>query len=80
MCPIYIEAVIQISDGPQTLKEGRLRALKRSQEREAARPLLSAVVSRAAGTDWGRPESFSRPAGTFADHAGFEADLRGWVQ
>lgn len=32
MCPIYIEAVIQISKGLQSLKEGRLQTPKCSQE------------------------------------------------
>lgn len=38
MCPIYIEAVIQISKGPQNVKEGRLQALQRSQEWKLAYP------------------------------------------
>lgn len=38
MCAIYIEAVIQISKGPQSLKEGRLHTLKCSQEWKLAYP------------------------------------------
>lgn len=76
MCPIYFEAVIQISKGPQNLKEGRLQALKHSQEWKMAYPAPhSCGVTVLVGIDWEELKSFSRPAEMFANQAGFEANL-----
>lgn len=81
MCPIYIEAVIQISRGPQNLKEGRLQALKCSQEWKMAYPTThSCGIAVLVGIDWEKLKSFSRPAEMFANQASFEANLQGWVK
>lgn len=81
LCPIYIEAVIQISKGPQTLKEGRLQALKCSQEWKMAYPpphCHRAPVL--VGNHWEELTSVSRSADTFAAQVGFEANLQACVK
>lgn len=79
MCPIYIEAVTQFSEGPQDLKESQPPALECSQEREwsiSSTELWHYSPEVGLGGMYEEDLSTRWPAAESADHAGFELMYR----